>query len=82
MSFRHTSEVCGDQLSHAFDVVTCMETLEHCLPHAVDHVLGELRRLVKPNGVVIISVPIETGPVLIAKQIMPRGRRLATVGRL
>jgi hypothetical protein len=39
-------------------------------------VLEDLRRAVAPGGVVIISVPIESGPPLIAKQIVRRAAAL------
>jgi 2-polyprenyl-3-methyl-5-hydroxy-6-metoxy-1,4-benzoquinol methylase len=58
----------------AYDVVTCMETLEHCTAPVVDHVLRDLARLVAPGGRVIISVPIEIGPTFVLKTIV---RRLA-----
>ncbi|HEX5726184.1 MAG TPA: class I SAM-dependent methyltransferase [Longimicrobiaceae bacterium] len=52
----------------SFGVAVCMEVLEHCTPDAVDRVLADLRRLVAPDGAVVISVPVETGPVLAVKQ--------------
>jgi 2-polyprenyl-3-methyl-5-hydroxy-6-metoxy-1,4-benzoquinol methylase len=58
----------------AYDVVTCMEVLEHCLDDERRRGVAELRRLVRPGGVVVISVPIEVGPSLPAKQL---GRALA-----
>jgi ubiquinone/menaquinone biosynthesis C-methylase UbiE len=39
----------------AFDVVTCMETLEHL--HDTDHIVAEIRRLLKPAGYAIVTVP-------------------------
>lgn len=62
--------------SHAsvYDVVTCMEVLEHCLDDERRRVVAELARLVRPGGVVIVSVPIEVGPSLAGKQI---GRAIA-----
>jgi SAM-dependent methyltransferase len=39
----------------SFDVITCMETLEHL--HDTDHIIGEIRRLLRPNGYAIITVP-------------------------
>jgi 2-polyprenyl-3-methyl-5-hydroxy-6-metoxy-1,4-benzoquinol methylase len=51
-----------------FAVVTCMEVLEHCPGGEAEKVLGDLAGLVQSEGVVIISVPIETGPTLLAKQ--------------
>ncbi len=38
-----------------FDVITCMETLEHL--HDTDHVVSEIRRLLKPTGYAILAVP-------------------------
>jgi SAM-dependent methyltransferase len=38
-----------------FDVVTCMETLEHL--HDTDHVIGEIRRVLRRNGYAVIAVP-------------------------
>jgi 2-polyprenyl-3-methyl-5-hydroxy-6-metoxy-1,4-benzoquinol methylase len=58
----------------AYDVVTCMETLEHCTVPIVEVVLRDLARLVSPGGRVIISVPIEIGPTFLLKTIV---RRLA-----
>lgn len=64
--FIHTSDVPalpdGD-----FGVVTCMEVLEHCTADAAEVVIHQLRRLVAPDGVVIVSVPVETGPALLVK---------------
>jgi 2-polyprenyl-3-methyl-5-hydroxy-6-metoxy-1,4-benzoquinol methylase len=52
-----------------YDVVTCMEVLEHCVEHERGRVIGELARLVRPMGVVVVSVPIEVGPSLVGKQV-------------
>ncbi len=38
-----------------FDVVTCMETLEHL--HDTDHVVREIRRILRPTGYAILAVP-------------------------
>jgi 2-polyprenyl-3-methyl-5-hydroxy-6-metoxy-1,4-benzoquinol methylase len=51
----------------SFDVVTCMETLEHCTKPTVELVLSDLARLCAPGGHIVISVPIETGPTFLAK---------------
>lgn len=52
-----------------FDLITCMETLEHCTPPIVEIVLGDLARLVKKTGRVVISVPIEIGPAFMVKKV-------------
>lgn len=62
-----------------WDVVTCMEVLEHCVEDERRHVIDRLARLVAPDGVVIVSVPIEIGPAVVAKQSM---RALAGLRRL
>jgi 2-polyprenyl-3-methyl-5-hydroxy-6-metoxy-1,4-benzoquinol methylase len=71
-AFGNLSFVTVDQLvQHAdgsFDTVFCMEVLEHCTPDAAERVLQDIHRLVDASGVVVISVPIETGPPLILKQ--------------
>ena len=64
--FIHTSEVPALP-DGAFGVVTCMEVLEHCTAEVADGVIGELRRLAAREGVVIVSVPVETGPALLVK---------------
>jgi SAM-dependent methyltransferase len=51
-----------------YDLVFCMEVLEHCTPTSEEKVLSDLRRLVAPHGVVVISVPIEIGASLFVKQ--------------
>lgn len=53
-----------------YDAVVCMEVLEHCPSDVQPQVLDDLDRLVRPHGVVIISVPIEIGPTLAVKQLV------------
>jgi ubiquinone/menaquinone biosynthesis C-methylase UbiE len=48
----------GDPLPFAdaqFDVVLCVETLEHVYP--TDHLVAEIHRVLKPGGAAIIDVP-------------------------
>lgn len=48
----------GEQLPYAdaeFDVVVCIESLEHIYP--TDFMLTEIRRVLKPKGIAIIDVP-------------------------
>ncbi len=58
--------------THQYDLVFCMEVLEHCIAADVEKVLDDLQRLVSPGGTVVISVPIEIGPTLLGKQTMRR----------
>lgn len=80
VSFVVQAVVDGDPAhAGAYDVVTCMEVLEHCTDAAREHVIGQLRRLVRPDGRAIVSMPIETGLSLPAKQA---ARRLAAWRRI
>jgi 2-polyprenyl-3-methyl-5-hydroxy-6-metoxy-1,4-benzoquinol methylase len=72
LRFALTTDLATPEHHGAYDVVTCMEVLEHCVDAVIDAVLADLSSLVSPSGVVIISVPIEIGPSLIAKQIVRR----------
>lgn len=66
LSFIHTDEVAALP-DGGFGVVTCMEVLEHCTAEIAEGVIAQLRRLVAADGVVIVSVPVETGPALLVK---------------
>ena len=48
----------------SFDVVTCLETLEHV--HDTDHLVREIRRVVAPTGYAVMSVPRIDGLLSIA----------------
>jgi len=52
-----------------WDVVTCMEVLEHCLEPERRRVLDELASLGGAAAHVVISVPIEIGPSVAGKQL-------------
>ena len=67
VSFTMTRDL-GPSETGAWTVVTCMETLEHCLEPERRRIIGELGRLCAPGGLIVVSVPIETGPSLIGKQ--------------
>jgi len=69
LSFVHTSELELKPYQSSFDVAVCMEVLEHCLPEQVEHILSQLQQLVKPTGIIIVSVPIEIGSSLLIKQL-------------
>jgi 2-polyprenyl-3-methyl-5-hydroxy-6-metoxy-1,4-benzoquinol methylase len=58
----------GEDQNGTFDVVTCMETLEHCTEPIVEIVLADVARLCSRDGRAIISVPIEIGPSFLLKQ--------------
>jgi 2-polyprenyl-3-methyl-5-hydroxy-6-metoxy-1,4-benzoquinol methylase len=61
-----------DLPDHSFDRIACLEVLEHLQPDDVVKTLAELRRLVTPDGIVVISVPIEIGPSVLLKYLAAR----------
>lgn len=69
IEFVHVTELEGAPYDGAFDVVTCMETLEHCPDPERVRLLDDLARLAARGGRVVISVPIEIGPALAGKQL-------------
>ncbi|HET6736482.1 class I SAM-dependent methyltransferase [Mycobacterium sp.] len=68
VNFFTNAELADPKHDGTYDVVTCMETLEHCTAPVVESVLVDVARLVAPNGRVIISVPVEIGPSFMVKQ--------------
>lgn len=53
-----------------FDLVTCFETLEHVgnIENAIDNIIS----MKSNNGLIIISVPIESGPIGLIKYLIKR----------
>ncbi len=72
ISFRLIKDLQTPSHDRLFDVVTCMEVLEHCVPENETRVPFDLQRLVSPTGYVIISVPSEIGGSLVIKQAWRR----------
>ena len=70
VQFLTTDELAAPEHRSAYELVICMETLEHCTAPAVEIVLDDLARCVRPNGRVIISVPVETEPAFILKAVV------------
>lgn len=68
LTFATTEAIADARHTGRYEVVTCMEVLEHCPDDVRERVLDDLRRVSAPGAAVIISVPIETGPSLAAKQ--------------
>jgi SAM-dependent methyltransferase len=67
--------ICVEELSAcehegAYDLVVCMEVLEHVIE--VEPLLEHLARLVAPGGRLVVSVPVETGLPLLVKQFERR----------
>jgi SAM-dependent methyltransferase len=74
--FSTIAEIADPAHAGSYDLVTCMEALEHCPDPIVEVVLKDLARLVAADGRVIISVPIEIGPTFLLKLLL---RKLAAI---
>lgn len=68
LEFVTRSNTFVDDNEGAFDTVICMEVLEHVI--GLEEAVRDLARLTRPGGRVIISVPVETGLPLVAKQTL------------
>ncbi len=66
--FVTTPELESSDYDERFDLICCMEVLEHCLDAAADRLLSDLERLLAPGGTILVSVPIEMGPTLLGKE--------------
>lgn len=66
--FLTTAELDGPVHRERYDVIVCMEVLEHCPDDIQRDVLAQIDRVMAFDGALVISVPIETGPTLVAKQ--------------
>ena len=63
--------------TRAFDLIFCTEVFEHLPPRETDIALGAIACALKPEGVALIGVPIETGPPALAKGLFRWTRRPA-----
>lgn len=77
LKFIGVDEADTPQHASTYDLVFCMEVLEHVV--AFEQVIDRLRRLLAPDGRLIVSVPVEVGPALVVKQT---ARRIAGWRRL
>ena len=48
-----------DLINDKFDIISCLETLEHFREEDQKNHLLKMRKLLKPDGVIYISIPIE-----------------------
>jgi SAM-dependent methyltransferase len=78
VSFEEIAALDGDAHGQRYDGVVCMEVLEHVV--AIDTVIGRLWRVLRPDGTLIVSVPVETGLPLLLKQIVRGLAALRGVG--
>lgn len=44
-----------------FHVITCLEVLEHFAPHMQRRLINQIKSVLVPGGILIVSVPVESG---------------------
>lgn len=54
----------------AFDYITCLEVLEHMNVTLQNFTLARFNSILKPNGIILISVPIECGLPAFVKNLV------------
>jgi len=48
-----------ESINNKFDIICCLETLEHFEEEHQKKLLEQMQKLLKPDGIIIISIPIE-----------------------
>ena len=66
LRFVHVDDLASLAGHVPIEVIVCMEVLEHVVE--LDETLDYLHSLLADGGSIVISVPVETGPVLLLKQ--------------
>lgn len=59
-SIRTTNDL-ADLTPHKFDVIFCLEVMEHLTDATIENCLENIKRLLTDNGKILISVPWESG---------------------
>lgn len=72
LTFLHTKALEGPEHQGSYDLVVCMEVLEHVVD--VEATIRLFARLMTTGGTLVVSVPVETGPAVLVKQ---SARRMA-----
>jgi SAM-dependent methyltransferase len=70
LRFATVDAIRSSEHAGRYDAVFCMEVLEHVVDWNPE--LDLLARLLAPEGKLVISVPVETGPPLLVKQLARR----------
>jgi len=61
-------------LERRFDCIACLEVLEHVTDDKLNEFFDDVRRLLAPDGRVIVTVPVMIGPIGFLKIAMYLGR--------
>ena len=79
ITFLTTDRLDAPSYARQYKVVVCMEVLEHCPDDIQLAVLHRINDVTAPGAMIVISVPVEIGPTLAAKQT---ARALIALGGL
>jgi 2-polyprenyl-3-methyl-5-hydroxy-6-metoxy-1,4-benzoquinol methylase len=79
IAFLTTDRLDAPAHARQYEIVVCMEVLEHCPDDIQLAVLGRINDVTAPGATIVISVPVEIGPTLAAKQT---ARALVALGGL
>ena len=61
--------------NNTFDIIFCLEVFEHLPPIEINKVFNSFLSILKPNGVVIVGIPIEIGVPALYKGLFRIFRR-------
>ncbi len=70
LQFVYTQDLDAPEHQGRYDGLICMEVLEHVV--TLDALLDRFERWLAPGGLLLISVPVETGVPLMVKQVARR----------
>jgi SAM-dependent methyltransferase len=70
VQFNLIQELGGEDHREAYDLVVCMEVLEHVIH--LDKILRQMDFALAPHGTIAISVPVEVGLPVLVKQMVRR----------
>ena len=60
----------ADLADSMFSKISCLEVFEHVEPaSSLDSVIRDIYRCLRPNGTLVVSMPVEVGPVSLLKNI-------------
>ncbi len=68
LSFERVTSLDTPEHAHRYDAVFCMEVLEHVYDWEPE--LARMARLLTPGGMLVVSVPVETGVPVVVKQVV------------
>jgi len=68
ISFTTTDRLAAPAHAGRYEIVVCMEVLEHCPDDIQEQVLDRIREFAATDATIVFSVPIEIGPALLVKQ--------------